>query len=70
VQDIPPGATTLRVRLEVHPNHFYRQFFEAVLADGGGGKGRPWLQQALRQAEASPFTVFERDIPLDGRLNP
>ena len=69
VQDIPPGATTLRVRLEVHPNHFYRQFFEAVLADGGGGKGRPWLQQALRQAEASPFTVFERDIPLDGRLN-
>lgn len=65
VQDIPPGATTLRVRIVVHPDHFYRQFFEAVLSDGGGGKGRALLQEALRKAESSPFTVFEREIPLD-----
>ncbi len=65
IQDITPGATTVRVRIVVHPDHFYRQFFEAVLADGGGGKGRALLQEALRRAEASPFTVFERELPLD-----
>lgn len=65
VQDIPPGAMTLRVRIVVHPDYFYRQFFEAVLADGGGGRGRALLQQALQRAESSPFTVFERDMPLD-----
>jgi hypothetical protein len=64
VQQIPSDATTLRVRIIVHPDHFYRQFFEALLANGGGGKGRPFLQQALRQAESSPFTVFEREISL------
>ncbi len=65
IQDIPPGAVTLRVRIVVHPDHFYRQFFEAVLADGGGGKGRALLQQALRKAESSPFTVYERKIALN-----
>ena len=63
-QEIPPGAVTARVRIVVHPDHFYRQFFEAVLADGGGGKGRALLQEALRKTETSPFTVFERDVPL------
>ena len=65
VQQVPEEAATLRVRIVVHPDHFYRQFFEAVLADGGGGEqGRPLLQEALRRAEASPFTVFERELPL------
>jgi hypothetical protein len=64
VQVIPPGATTLQVRIVVHPDHFYRRFFNAVLSDGGGGKGRVLLQEALRKTELSPFTVFERQIPL------
>ncbi len=63
-QVIPSGATTLRVRLEVHPDHFYRQFFEAVLQGGGGGKGRAQLQEALRKSEASPFTAFEQKLAL------
>ncbi len=62
-QVIPKGAETLRVRLVVHPDHFYRKFFEAVLQNGGG-KGQAQLQKALRDAESSPFTVFERTIPL------
>jgi hypothetical protein len=65
VQDMPPDATTLRVRIVVHPDHFYRRFFEAILAGGETGTGRAMLEQALRKAEASPFTVFERVIPLD-----
>jgi hypothetical protein len=64
VQEIPPDAVTLQVRIVVHPDHFYRRFFEALLSDGGGGKGRPWLQEALQKTELSPFTIFERDIPL------
>ncbi|ETX08996.1 multiheme c-type cytochrome [Candidatus Entotheonella palauensis] len=64
IQDIPSGATTLRVRIVVHPDHFYRQFFAAVLADGEAGKGQALLQEALRRAESSPFTVFEREIAL------
>jgi hypothetical protein len=57
-------AMTLRVRVVVHPDHFYRQFFAATLADGDGGQGRAYLQDALRAAEASPFTVFARDVSL------
>jgi hypothetical protein len=64
-QAVPPAiATTLRVRVVVHPDHFYQRFFEAVLRDGGGGKGHSQMQEALQAAEASPFTVFERDVPL------
>jgi hypothetical protein len=65
-QVIPTGAETLRVRIVVHPDHFYRRFFEAVLQDGGG-KGRKQLQDALRRAEASPFTAFEQEIALQKR---
>jgi hypothetical protein len=65
-QVVPIGATTLRVRIVVHPDHFYRQFFEAVLQDGGG-KGKAQLQDALRHAEASPFTAFEQEIALQKR---
>jgi hypothetical protein len=63
-QELPRDAVALRVRMVVHPDHFYRKFFAAILQNGGGGKGRPQLQEALRHAEASPFTVFERDMAL------
>lgn len=65
VQAIPAGAVTVRVQIVVHPDHFYRQFFEAVLANDGGSKGRALLQEALERAEASPFTVYERELPLN-----
>jgi hypothetical protein len=65
-QVIPAGAETLRVRIVVHPDHFYRRFFEAMLQDGGG-TGREQLQDALRRAEASPFTAFEQEIALQKR---
>jgi hypothetical protein len=64
VQEIPPGAVTLQVRIVVHPDHFYRRFFEVLLSNGGGGKGRTWLQEALQRTELSPFTIFERNVPL------
>ena len=62
-QDVPATAITLRVRVVVHPDHFYERFFTAVLHDHSG-PGRPHLEAALRHTAASPFTVFERDVPL------
>lgn len=61
---VPATATALRVRVVVHPDHFYKHFFEATLQNGGGGKGRQHLEAALQNTINSPFTVFERDLPL------
>jgi hypothetical protein len=61
---VPPEATTLRVKAVVHPDHFYQRFFEAVLQNGGGGKGRAHLEEALQLTKTSSFTVFEQKIDL------
>jgi hypothetical protein len=61
---MPAAATTLRVRVVVHPDHFYQRFFAATLQDGGGGTGRAQLEEALRHTQVSPFTVFEQMLPL------
>jgi len=61
---MPEDAVSLRVRVVVHPDHFYQRFFAATLQDGGGGAGRAHLEAALRHAQSSPFTVFEQTLPL------
>lgn len=61
---MPATAATLRVRVVVHPDHFYQRFFAATLQDGGGGAGRTRLEEALRRTQASPFTVVEQTLPL------
>jgi hypothetical protein len=58
---MPEAAATLRIRMVVHPDHFYQQFFAATLQDGGGGTGRAHLEELT---QASPFTVFEQTLPL------
>jgi hypothetical protein len=63
-QAMPTAATTLRVRVVVHPDHFYQRFFAAVLQHGEGGKGRAYLEEALLRTQSSSFTVFARDVPL------
>jgi hypothetical protein len=61
---MPAAAAMLRVRVVVHPDHFYQRFFAATLQDGGGGTGRAHLEEAVRRTQASPFTVFEQTLPL------
>jgi hypothetical protein len=63
-QVMPTTATALRVRVVVHPDHFYERFFAAILPHGEGGKGRAHLEEALRLTQSSSFTVFARDFPL------
>jgi hypothetical protein len=59
-----PPAATLRVRIIVHPDHFYQRFFTAMLQEVGDTKGRPYLQEALRATEDSPYTLLEQQLPL------
>lgn len=63
-QQVPDVAVTLRVRVVVHPDHFYQRFFDAVLANGNAGQGRSHLKEALRRTRSSSFTVFEQGLSL------
>lgn len=58
------ATVTLRVRVVVHPDHFYQRFFTATLQGNGDSKGRPYLEEALRATATSSYTVFERLLPL------
>jgi hypothetical protein len=75
---IPPGASSsfsyeqllpqermqLKVEVIVAPDHFYERSFGIMLQDGGGGQGRPLLEEALKSTQQSPFTIYEKVIPL------
>ena len=63
-QRVPAQAGRLRITVEVHPDHFYRQFFEAVLAGGRGGTGRAELQSALAATQASIYTLYQKEFAL------
>ncbi len=57
-------AAALFFRITVAPDAFYADFYRAVLTDSGFGKGHAALRQALRQAETSPYVLFDRREPL------
>jgi hypothetical protein len=52
-----------RLAVVVEPEAFYVGFFETLLQQGAG-RGEADIKKALDAARRSPFTVFERDIPL------
>ena len=55
----------LRARLSVvvYPDEFYTRFFESLL-EQGAGRGEAQIRDALAATRRSPFTVFEREMPL------
>ena len=59
------GASGMRARasVAVEPDAFYVAFFETLLRQGAG-RGEPQIRQALAAARRTPFTVFERELPL------
>ena len=61
---MPETAATLRVRVVVHPDHFYERFFKAVLRRDRGSLGKAHLEAALEKTSTSSFTVYERRIPV------
>ena len=52
-----------RVAVIVEPDAFYVAFFETLLRQGAG-RGEAQIRQALEAARRSPFSVFERELPL------
>ncbi len=58
-----PGLA-IRLSVVVEPDAFYTRFFQALLEEAPG-RGAPRLRQALEATRRSPFTVFERLVPLE-----
>jgi hypothetical protein len=52
-----------RLAVVVEPDAFYVGFFETLLRQGAG-PGEADIRKALDAARRSPFTVFQRDVPL------
>jgi hypothetical protein len=58
-----PGVK-LKAVVVVHPDEFYRRFYEATLAGPLPMKQKQLLRQALAEAKRSPYKVFEKEVPL------
>src|SRR5262249_30128200 len=57
------AGLSLRVRVIVHPDHFYTRFFESLLRSGAG-RGTAEIQKALEATRRSTFELYRRDVPL------
>src|SRR2546425_22929 len=55
-----------RLAVVVEPDAFYAAFFETLLRQGAG-RGEAQIRQALEAARRSPFSVFERELPINDR---
>jgi hypothetical protein len=64
-------AAALVYRVRVEPDAFYANFYREVLRGNGVVADRKRIAQALAEAEASAYTLFERREPLsaDERRN-
>jgi hypothetical protein len=66
---IDTTAAGLRLRVVVEPDAFYTRFFDTVLkeniADMGAGRGRERIETALAETRRSPFTLWERELPVE-----
>src|SRR5437016_9663111 len=60
---IPAAGMRARVAVVVEPDAFYVGFFETLLQQGAG-RGEAQIRRALEAARRSPFSVFERELPL------
>jgi Cytochrome c554 and c-prime len=55
------SARAVRFRVRVEPDHFYTEFFAALLEQGAGA-GEPEIRAALDASRRSAFLVYERDV--------
>jgi hypothetical protein len=61
---LAPEAKQARASIAVLPDAFYREIFETMLAGMLSDTSRSLLSEARRQAEASPFHIFDETVPL------
>jgi Cytochrome c554 and c-prime len=55
------NAAAVRFRVRVEPDHFYTEFFAALL-DHGAGAGTAEIRAALEASRRSAFLVYARDV--------
>ena len=60
---VPGPGMRARLAVVVEPDAFYVGFFETLLRQGAG-RGESQIRKALEAARRSPFSVFERELPL------
>jgi len=60
-----PNSHSILFRIQVEPDLFYRDFYRSTLNAGYTDKGTETLRVALRNAEASVYTLFEKKIIFD-----
>ncbi len=60
---VPAPGLRVRLSVVVEPDAFYTKFFETLLRQGAG-RGEAEIRAALEASRRSPFTVFERELPL------
>lgn len=58
------GAVALVYRVRVEPDAFYANFYRDVLRGNGTAADRKMMKQALAEATASEYVLFERQEPL------
>lgn len=59
-----PQARAILFRIQVEPDNFYREFYQATLENGSSLSGATNLRDALHNAEASIYTLYRQEIPL------
>ncbi len=65
-----PDTQSILFRIQIEPDTFYRDFYRATLNSGSSDKGAETLRLALQNAEASVYTLFRREIPLELNSGP
>ena len=58
------NATYLEVKVVVDPDHWYRRFYENMLANGRAGKGKDAIRQAYTTAVNSVYTLYQKRFAL------
>lgn len=64
-QERHPQAAALIAKIWVQPDFFYQQFYQSVLDSNATQRGKKELQQALREATESRYTLFEQQLNFD-----
>lgn len=59
-----PRAVSLRLAIQVEPDRFYRDFYQAMLDNGWTDRGADQLHQALNAANTSVYSLFQEILPL------
>lgn len=54
-----PRATQIGFKVTVEPDAFYADFYRATLNDAGFQRGREEIKKALKNAQNSPYVLFE-----------